>query len=106
MISIEKISQSVKIEASTVEIEERGVKVRLTIVDTPGYGDSINGTDNHKSILNYIDNQFERYLNDENGLNRRNISDNRIHCLLYFISPFTRGFGFFFQFDSILFLFC
>lgn len=90
--SIEKTRQSVKIEASTVEIEERGVKVRLTVVDTPGYGDSINTTDCYKSILNYIDNQFERYLNDESGLNRRNISDNRVHCLFYFISPFTRGF--------------
>jgi septin family protein len=48
--------------------------------------------DCYKSILNYIDNQFERYLNDESGLNRRNISDNRVHCLFYFISPFTRGF--------------
>jgi len=86
-----KTRQLIKIEASTVEIEERGVKVRLTVVDTLGYGDSINCTDNYKSILNYIDNQFERYLNDESGLNRRNISDNRIHCLFYFISPFTRG---------------
>ncbi len=92
MIYIEKIRQSIRIEASTVEIEERGVKVRLTVVDTPGYGDSINGTDNYKSISNYIDHQFERYLNDESGLNRRNISDNRVHCLFYFISPFTRGF--------------
>jgi septin 2 len=91
-LSIEKTRQAVKIEASTVEIEERGVKVRLTVVDTPGYGDSINTTDCYKSILNYIDNQFERYLNDESGLNRRNISDNRVHCLFYFISPFTRGF--------------
>ncbi|CAF2775232.1 unnamed protein product [Rotaria sp. Silwood2] len=87
----EKIRQSVKIEASTVEIEERGVKVRLTVVDTPGYGDSINTSDCYKPILNYIDTQFERYLNDESGLNRRNISDNRVHCLFYFISPFTRG---------------
>ena len=89
---LEKVRQSVKIEASTVEIEERGVKVRLTVVDTPGYGDSINTTDCYKSILNYIDTQFERYLNDESGLNRRNISDNRVHCLFYFISPFTRGY--------------
>ena len=37
----EKIKQTVKIDASTVEIEERGVKLRLTVVDTPGYGDAI-----------------------------------------------------------------
>ena len=31
-------------EASTVEIEERGVRLRLTVVDTPGYGDAIDNT--------------------------------------------------------------
>lgn len=43
--SIEKIERTVQIEASTVEIEERGVKLRLTVVDTPGYGDAINSQD-------------------------------------------------------------
>lgn len=32
-------------ETSTVEIEERGVKLRLTIVDTPGYGDGMDNKD-------------------------------------------------------------
>lgn len=32
----EKATQTVKLDASTVEIEERGVKLRLTVVDTPG----------------------------------------------------------------------
>ena len=41
----DKVVQTVKIDASTVEIEERGVKLRLTVVDTPGYGDAINCTD-------------------------------------------------------------
>ncbi|PNJ10469.1 SEPT2 isoform 6, partial [Pongo abelii] len=41
----EKIERTVQIEASTVEIEERGVKLRLTVVDTPGYGDAINCRD-------------------------------------------------------------
>lgn len=42
---LEKIERTVQIEASTVEIEERGVKLRLTVVDTPGYGDAINSRD-------------------------------------------------------------
>ncbi len=41
----EKIDKTVSIDASTVEIEERGVKLRLTVVDTPGYGDAINNND-------------------------------------------------------------
>lgn len=43
----EKQKQTVKLDASTVEIEERGVKLRLTVVDTPGFGDAI---DNGESI--------------------------------------------------------
>jgi len=41
-ISVEKIKKTVRVEASTVEIEERGVKLRLTVVDTPGFGDALN----------------------------------------------------------------
>ncbi|XP_041456117.1 septin-2B-like isoform X1 [Lytechinus variegatus] len=87
----EKIDKTVSIDASTVEIEERGVKLRLTVVDTPGYGDAINNNDCFDPILKYIDDQYERYLNDESGLNRRNIVDNRVHCCFYFISPTGHG---------------
>ncbi|XP_016842102.1 septin-1 isoform X2 [Nasonia vitripennis] len=86
-----KTNQVVKLDASTVEIEERGVKLRLTVVDTPGYGDAIDNTDSFRAIIQYIDDQFERFLRDESGLNRRNIVDNRIHCCFYFISPFGHG---------------
>uniref|UniRef100_A0A2I3TWN7 Septin n=3 Tax=Homininae TaxID=207598 RepID=A0A2I3TWN7_PANTR len=88
----EKIERTVQIEASTVEIEERGVKLRLTVVDTPGYGDAINWICICLlNILKFIDSQFERYLHDESGLNRRHIIDNRVHCCFYFISPFGHG---------------
>lgn len=89
--AVEKTNQTVKLDASTVEIEERGVKLRLTVVDTPGYGDAIDNTDSFRAIIRYIDDQFERFLRDESGLNRRNIVDNRIHCCFYFISPFGHG---------------
>uniref|UniRef100_A0ABI7XG93 Septin n=1 Tax=Felis catus TaxID=9685 RepID=A0ABI7XG93_FELCA len=91
LMVVEKIERTVQIEASTVEIEERGVKLRLTVVDTPGYGDAINCRDCFKTIIAYIDEQFERYLHDESGLNRRHIVDNRVHCCFYFISPFGHG---------------
>lgn len=87
----EKIKQTVKIDASTVEIEERGVKLRLTVVDTPGFGDSLNSNDCFQPIIHYIDDQFERYLQDESGLNRRHIIDNRVHCCFYFINPSGHG---------------
>ena len=83
--------KTVKLDASTVEIEERGVKLRLTVVDTPGFGDAIDNTDSFQQIIRYIDEQFERYLRDESGLNRKNIVDNRVHCCFYFINPYGHG---------------
>jgi len=90
--AVDKISKkTVQLDASTVEIEERGVKLRLTVVDTPGFGDAIDNTDSFQQIIRYIDEQFERYLRDESGLNRKNIIDNRVHCCFYFINPYGHG---------------
>ncbi|KAK1156562.1 septin-5 isoform X2 [Acipenser oxyrinchus oxyrinchus] len=87
----ERINQTVEIIKHTVDIEEKGVKLKLTIVDTPGFGDAVNNTECWKPITDYIDQQFEQYFRDESGLNRKNIQDNRVHCCLYFIPPFGHG---------------
>lgn len=34
-----------EITKHVVDIEEKGVKLRLTIVDTPGFGDAVNNTE-------------------------------------------------------------
>ena len=44
-----------------------------------------------KPIEDYIDSTFEQYFKDECGLNRKNIHDHRVHCCLYFISPYGHG---------------
>ncbi|CAG2119498.1 unnamed protein product, partial [Medioppia subpectinata] len=87
----QQLESTLKIETNTADIEERGVKLKLTVVDTPGFGDSLDSVDNCKPILDYIDDQYEKYLNHESGLNRRQIADSRIHCCFYFISPNNYG---------------
>ncbi|KAM6986116.1 septin-5-like [Aplochiton taeniatus] len=87
----ERITQTVNIVKHMVGIEEKGIKLRLTIIDTPGFGDAVNNTQSWKEVVDYIDQQFEQYFRDESGLNRKNIQDNRVHCCLYFISPFGHG---------------
>ena len=47
----ERIKTTLEIETSSVEIEERGVKLKLTVVDTPGFADSLNSSDRWKMIL-------------------------------------------------------
>ncbi|CAL1532258.1 unnamed protein product [Lymnaea stagnalis] len=85
------IERTVNIEKKQLEIEEKGVRLKLTIVDTPGFNDSVNASNSQKSIIDYVDQQFKQYFEDESGLNRRNIIDNRVHCVLYFISPYGHG---------------
>ncbi|XP_023290793.1 septin-2 [Orussus abietinus] len=89
--ALERVEKTTSIEKKTMDIEERGVRLRLTIVDTPGFGDAVNGEDTWKACSAYIDEQFRQYFTDESGLNRKNIQDNRVHCCLYFIPPYGHG---------------
>lgn len=92
--SVEKlIERTVAVEKKQLDIIEKGIKLRVTIVDTPGFGDSLNGNSSFEAVESYIDEQFTQYFKDESGLNRKNIADNRVHCCLYFISPFGRGYN-------------
>ncbi|KAF5358206.1 hypothetical protein D9756_001273 [Leucocoprinus leucothites] len=71
-----------------VVIVENGVRLRLNIVDTPGYGDQINNEGCWDPIIKYIKDQHSAYLRKELTAQReRYIQDTRIHCCLYFINP-------------------
>ena len=56
------MEQTVKIEKKMLEIEERGVKLRLTIVDTPGFGDAVNNEKCWQPVEEFVDSQFEQYF--------------------------------------------
>ncbi|ORX53935.1 Septin [Hesseltinella vesiculosa] len=77
--------QTVEIQSITSDIEENGVKLRLTVVDTPGFGDFVNNEESWKPILDDIESRFDAYLEQENRVNRRKMVDNRIHACIYFI---------------------
>lgn len=55
--AIERIEKTTRVEKKTMDIEERGVRLRLTIVDTPGFGDAINCEDSWRVCTSYIDEQ-------------------------------------------------
>lgn len=59
------------------------------VVSTEGFGDQINKENSCHSIIEYINKQFEHYLEEELKIKRDLVSfhDNRIHACLYFISP-------------------
>jgi len=84
---------TVRLKAQCYELVESNVNLRLTLIDTVGYGDQINKEDSFDSIVDYIDKQFEAYLQEELKI-QRNINayhDSRIHVCLYFITPSGHG---------------
>ncbi|NXU57439.1 SEP10 protein, partial [Turnix velox] len=80
---------SVQLRAQTYELLECDVLLKLTIVNTVGFGDQLNREDSYQPIVDYIDAQFEAYLQEELKIKRSLFSyhDTRIHVCLYFISP-------------------
>jgi septin 4 len=53
----ERVEKTTRIEKKTLEIEEKGVRLRLTVVDTPGFGDAVNCEDSWRVCTSYIDEQ-------------------------------------------------
>ncbi|XP_066841335.1 septin-10 isoform X7 [Anser cygnoides] len=80
---------NVRLRAQTYELQESNVRLKLTVVNTVGFGDQINKEDSYQPIVDYIDAQFEAYLQEELKIKRSLFSyhDTRIHACLYFISP-------------------
>ena len=94
-----------------IVIVEGGVRLKLNIVDTPGYGDQVNNEGCWEPIVRYvrstlscykvlppiwtrgictqqIKDQYSTYLRKELTAQRdRFIPDTRIHCCLFFINP-------------------
>merc|ERR1712062_761444 len=84
---------NVRLDSHTYELEESNVKLKLSICDTVGYGDQINKQDSFGSIVDYIDSQFEAYLQEELKIKRNlpGYHDSRVHVCLYFITPNGHG---------------
>uniref|UniRef100_A0A8V0ZC31 Septin 12 n=2 Tax=Gallus gallus TaxID=9031 RepID=A0A8V0ZC31_CHICK len=84
----ERIPKTVQLQSVTHVIEEKGVKMKLTVTDTPGFGDQINNENCWDPIIKYINEQYERYLREEILITRkRKIPDSRVHGCVYFIPP-------------------
>ncbi|MBW0547301.1 hypothetical protein O181_087016 [Austropuccinia psidii MF-1] len=79
--------RTIAIQSISADIEEAGVRLRLTVVDTPGYGDFVNNSEAWKPILENIETRFDAFLEQENRVNRNKLTDNRVHACIYFIEP-------------------
>ncbi|CCG81294.1 Cell division control protein 3 [Taphrina deformans PYCC 5710] len=86
-LGAEKTEKTVATKSMTAVVHEDGVKLELTVVDTPGFGEFVNNEECWKPILDRIEKGYDSYLEAENNANRRDIRDDRIHACIFFIDP-------------------
>ncbi|PVU91022.1 hypothetical protein BB561_004591 [Smittium simulii] len=79
--------KGVEITSMSADIQDNNVKLHLTVVDTPGFGNYLNNDNHWQPILENIESRFDAFLAQENRVIRSKIVDNRIDALIYFIKP-------------------
>jgi septin family protein len=57
------------------------------VIDTPGFGDYVNNRDSWMPIIEFLDDQHESYMLQEQQPRRQDKIDLRVHACLYFIRP-------------------
>ena len=79
--------RTTEIDIVRAMIEEKNFKLRLNVVDTPGYGSNVNNQDSWDPIVDFIDDQHESYMKQEQQPKRERKSDLRVHACLLFVRP-------------------
>lgn len=82
-----------KLREENVELEDNeGVKISLSLIDTPGFGDSLDNSSSFNIITDYIRHQYDEILLEESRVRRNpRFKDARVHAVIYFINPTGHG---------------
>lgn len=67
----------VRIKNTKAEIEEDGVKLKVSVITAPGFGEALNNIDSWKPIVDEINSRFDSYLEAESRINRSTIVDRK-----------------------------
>ena len=79
----------VRVNKSNYDLTESNVRMKLSIIESVGFGDQLDKEESYHILNNYLEAQFEAYLQEELKI-KRNFSilnDTRVHCCLYMICP-------------------
>lgn len=89
---IVKLQSSTEIDLYLLNLDCDGAVQRITFIDTPGFGDSIDDESIQESIVDYIKEQFDSYIEEETKIRRNaKYEDTRVHCLVYLITGTGNG---------------
>lgn len=89
---IVKQSGSKEIDIYILNLDCDGSIQKITLIDTPGFGDSMNDEALQDSIVDYIKDQFDSFIEEETKIRRNaKFEDTRVHCLVYLIPGTGHG---------------
>ncbi|PVV05322.1 hypothetical protein BB560_000153 [Smittium megazygosporum] len=84
--------EPMKFNKYEIQVNEEGTNIFLTVIDTPGFGDAIDNETCFSQLQEYIETQFDEILLEESRIRRNaKYKDNRVHALLYFLTPTGHG---------------
>ncbi|KAI3631340.1 hypothetical protein MIR68_010830 [Amoeboaphelidium protococcarum] len=77
------------IRCSSFQVHDQKLRMKLNVIDTPGFGSSLNNEHCWEPLCRYIKDQYAVYLRKELSPSRdvKKVVDTRVHCVLYFIFP-------------------
>ncbi|GMM45415.1 septin [Pichia kluyveri] len=84
-------TKTTKITHHKMDLIEDGFRMRLNVIDTPGFGDYIDNKFCWYPITRYIDEQYRRLVYQESQPDRSNLVHSEVHACLYFIVPSAIG---------------
>lgn len=81
--------QAVQLDAKEYDIEDAGVQLHLTVIASKGFGDQLNRGQSAETLVQYIDDQYDRYLQEEMKTVRQAPiqHDSRVHACVYMLQP-------------------
>ncbi len=84
---------SLELRHHNVELEdEEGVRIQLSVIDTPGFAGGLDNSGAFSVIQEYITKQYDDVLLEESRVRRNpRFKDGRIHALIYLIVPTGHG---------------
>lgn len=88
----EPIEKTSDIKVTTHDLVENNVRLKVNVIDTPGFGDQLNNEKCWEPVVKYMKDQYSQYLRKELTAQREKyILDSRVHCIIYFIQPNGKG---------------
>ncbi|CCC71509.1 hypothetical protein NCAS_0H01990 [Naumovozyma castellii] len=85
------LKKTVDVDIIRAELEEKNFTLRVNVIDTPGFGDNVNNNKAWQPLVDFIDDQHDSYMRQEQQPYRKVKFDLRVHAVLYFIKPTGHG---------------